>query len=126
MSATNQTFSYTYSAEQQEEAKSIRQKYAADEENKLEQLRRLDQSVTQKGMIAGLAVGVISSLLLGTGMACIMEWADHFFALGLVVGVIGIIGMALAYPIYKSVTDKQRKKLMPQILQLSDELLQEK
>jgi len=116
------TFNYTYSANQQEEVKSIRQKYTPREENKLEQLRRLDQDTKTPGTIVSLAVGTISSLLLGTGMACIMEW--DFFVVGLAVGVIGMIGVALAYPVYTVMTKKQRIKLAPQIIQLSDELMQ--
>ena len=118
----NGTFTYTYSAKQQDEIKNIRQKYAPREEDKMEQLRRLDQSVTQSGMIAGLVVGIIGSLLLGTGMACILEW--DFSILGIAVGIIGMIGMALAYPIYTIITKKRREKLAPQIIQLSDELMQ--
>ena len=117
----NGTFTYTYSAKQQEEVKSIRQKYTPREENKMEQLRRLDQSATQKGMIVGLVIGIIGSLLLGTGMACILEW--DLFTIGLAVGVVGMIGVALAYPLYAAITKKQREKLAPQIIQLSDELM---
>ena len=117
----NGTFSYTYSAKQQEEVRSIRQKYEPREENKMEQLRRLDQSVTQKGMIVSLAAGITGSLLLGTGMTCILEW--DAFTMGVVVGVIGLIGMGLAYPMYIGMTKKRRKKLAPQIIKLSDELM---
>lgn len=49
MEDNKERFQYTYSAKQQEEIKRIRSKYAAPEENKMEQLRRLDRSVTQKG-----------------------------------------------------------------------------
>lgn len=46
-----ETFSYTYSAKQQEEIKKIREKYAPKEADKMEQLRRLDESVTRKGTV---------------------------------------------------------------------------
>lgn len=42
-------FTYTYSAAEQEEVKKIRQKYLRPEENKMEQLRKLDESVTKRG-----------------------------------------------------------------------------
>ena len=119
---SNATFNYTYSANQQEEVMSIRQKYTPREENKLEQLRRLDQDTKKSGTVVSLIIGTISSLLLGTGMACIMEW--DFFIIGLAVGAIGMIGVALAYPVYTSITKKKREKLAPQILKLSDELMQ--
>jgi len=119
---TGGTFNYTYSANQQEEVRNIRQKYEPREENKMEQLRRLDQNTRKPGTVVSLATGIISSLLLGTGMACIMEW--DLFIIGLAVGIIGMIGVALAYPIYTVMTKKQREKLAPQILKLSDELMQ--
>ena len=119
---TGRTFNYTYSANQQDEVERIRQKYTPREENKLEQLRRLDQDTKTPGTIVSLAIGTTSSLLLGTGMACIMEW--DFFIAGLAVGVIGMIGVALAYPVYTVMMKKQRIKLAPQIIQLSDELMQ--
>ena len=118
----NKTFSYTYSANQQEEVKSIRQKYLPHEENKMETLRRLDQSAKKPGTIVSLVIGIIGSLILGFGMACVMEWTDYF-VLGIVAGVVGIAVLAPAYPIYMRMTRKQREKLAPQILQLTNELI---
>ena len=120
-----ETFTYTYSAKQQEEIKSIRQKYIPCELNKMEQLRRLDKSATKPGTIASITVGVISALILGTGMTCTMVWTDYF-ALGIIIGVIGIAGIASALPLYNVITRKQREKLAPKIKSLSDELMQQK
>ena len=128
MDNKNETFTYTYTAKKQydvEEVKKIREKYIDREENKMETLRRLDRNVEKSGTIISLIVGILSSLLLGTGMACIIEWTDYF-AIGLAVGIVGIIGALLAFPIYKIVTKRQREKIMPQIMQLSDELMQNK
>lgn len=122
MDEKKETFSYTYSAEQQEEVKRIRQKYVPPEENKLEQLRRLDESATRPGKITSIVVGVISALIFGIGMCCTMIWTAYFIP-GIVIGVIGLAGICAAYPLYSSVTKRQRKKLAPQILQLSQELM---
>ena len=119
----NGKFTYTYSATQQEEIKRIRAKYLPQDESKMELLRRLDKSAEKSGTAASIAVGTIGTLLFGTGMACVLEWTD-FLILGIVVGAIGIIGISLAFPIYKVMTKKQREKLMPQILQITDELMQ--
>ena len=56
-----ETFNYTYSAKQQEEIRSIRKRYLPKEpqEDKMEQLRRLDQSATKKGTVVSLIVGII-------------------------------------------------------------------
>lgn len=122
MSDKKETFTYSYSSRQQEEIKKIRQKYLPEEDSKLEQLRKLDSGVTKKGMILSLTVGIISALILGVGMCCTMLWADRFFVLGIIVGIIGIAGVAAAYPIYNHITKKEREKIAPQILKLTDEL----
>ena len=118
-----ETFSYTYSAKEQEEIRKIREKYVPKEADKMEQLRRLDQSVTQKGTAASIAVGIIGTLLLGVGMCCCMVWAESFFIVGIVVGIIGIAVVSAAYPLYSYVIKKEREKIAPEILKLTDELM---
>lgn len=120
----NNSFSYTYSASQQEEVRRIKEKYQPKAESKMEQLRRLDRMATRKGTTVSLIIGVISSLIMGYGMCCTMVWADTLFFQGIVIGVIGIIGVSLAYPVYKLITKKEKEKLAPEIIRLADELLQ--
>lgn len=117
------SFIYTYSAKQQEEIKRIREKYVPKEADKMEQLRRLDRSVTQKGTMLSLAVGIIGALLFGIGMCCCMVWGNSLFVLGIIVGTIGIIALCLAYPLYNYVTKKEREKIAPEIMRLTDELM---
>lgn len=124
MENRNDTFHYTYSAKQQEEIRNIRKKYLPQEpqENEIEQLRRLDQSATKKGTAVSLIVGIIGCLLLGVGMCCTMLWAEQFFILGVIVGVIGIAAVVISYPLYTHITRKEREKIAPQILKLTEEL----
>ncbi|MBO5166642.1 MAG: hypothetical protein J6B90_08595 [Lachnospiraceae bacterium] len=117
----NNSFSYTYSAKQQEEIKNIRDKYMPREESKMEQLRRLDAGVTQKGTLFSLIIGILSALIFGVGMCCCLVW--NLFIPGTVIGVIGIAGIAAAYPVYMRITEKEREKIAPKIIQLTDELL---
>lgn len=125
----NEVFSYHYSAEQQKELERIRQKYMPKEqgeEDKMSRLRRLDASVTQKGTVISLILGIVSALLLGVGMCCCMLWADAgVFALGIAVGLLGILGVAMAYPVYSHVTKKERQRLAPEILRLTEELMKQ-
>lgn len=125
MDEKKETFNYTYSASRQQEIKRIREKYAppTQEEDKMEQLRRLDRSVTKAGAMISLTVGIISSLILGVGMCCTMVWADRLFIPGIMIGIIGIVGMLATYPIFTRVTKKRREKLAPEILRLSEELM---
>ena len=124
MDEKKETFNYTYSASRQEEVKSIRDKYTSptQEEDKMEKLRRLDAGVTKPGMIASIIVGTISALMMGFGMSCTMVW-EGLMIPGIAIGAVGIAGVIAAYPLYKHITKKQRKKLAPEILRLSDELM---
>lgn len=124
MENRNDTFNYTYSAKQQEELRSIRDKYLPKEqkEDKMEQLRRLDQGTTKKGTIISITIGVIGCLLLGVGMCCTMVWMENLFIPGVIIGIIGIAVLVAAYPLYIRITKKEREKIAPQILKLTDEL----
>ena len=119
------TFAYTYSAKQQEEVRRIRDKYTDRQESKLEQLRRLDQSVTRKGMPAALTLGICSCLVLGVGMSCCLVRAERLFVPGIAIGLAGIAGMCLAYPLYSHITRRERERLAPEILRLTDELMEQ-
>ncbi len=127
----NNGFSYTYSAGEQAELKKIREKYIEKEESKLERLRRLDRSVAQKAQAVSLIVGIIGALILGIGMSLAMTeiGADigmgHIASMitGISTGVVGAVLASLAYPIYNAVLKHQRKKIAPEIIKLTDELM---
>lgn len=121
----NEIFTYSYSANHQEEINAIREKYIPKAENKMDQLRQLDQSVTKKGTMISIIVGIIGTLLLGIGMCCSLVWADKFFVLGIIVGVIGIAILSAAYPIYSKITKREKERIAPLIIKLTDELSKE-
>ena len=131
MDKEKETFNYTYSAKDQEEIKKIRNKYTQQnvEEDKMSRLRRLDASVYSKATVVSLVFGIIGTLLMGTGMSLIMtdisEILGMFFSMivGIGVGITGIILVCLAYPIYNRTIKKERKKIAPEILALTDELM---
>ena len=130
MEQEEKTFCYTYSAKQQEEIQTIRRKYMPPEEDKMEQLRKLDASVSQKATIGSILVGVIGALTLGFGMSLVMTelssmlgMADEGMILGIVVGILGILFIVCAYPSYTYILKKERKRIAPEILRLTDELL---
>ena len=119
----SEVFSYTYSAKEQEEVKQIRKKYMPKEADKMEQLRRLDRSVTRKGTAVSIVMGIIGALTLGIGMCCAMVWMGRWFVPGIVIGLVGIILASLAYPLYTHITQKEREKVAPEILRLTDDLM---
>ena len=114
---------YTYSAKEQEEVKRLRNKYMPKEADKMEQLRRPDRSVTRKGTAVSIVVGIIGAVTLGSGMCCAMVWMGQWFVPGIVIGLVGIILVSLAYPLYTHITQKEREKVAPEILRLTDELM---
>ena len=118
------TFHYTYSARQQEEIRNIRKKYLPQEpkEDKMEQLRRLDRSAAKKGTRVSLIVGIAGCLLLGVRMCCTMVWTDRLFIPGIIIGIVGIIAVTISYPLYTHITRKERERIAPQILKLTEEL----
>ena len=97
----------------------------------MEQLRRLDRSVSQKARIWAVVLGILGSLIMGTGMSLAMTdlgqllglSAGIAMVLGIMIGVFGIVMVALAYPVYNAIVISRRKRLAPQILQLTEELL---
>lgn len=123
MEHQEQSFEYTYSAPQQEEVKKIREKYLVKEPTKLEQLRRLDESVTRRGSAVAIALGILSSLVLGFGMCCTMVWEGRLFFPGIVIGCIGIVGVCLVHPLYTRITNYDRQRIAPEILRLTEELM---
>lgn len=124
----NNAFEYTYSPQRQQEVEEIRKQYLPKAEDKLAELRKLHAIPTQKAQAAALAVGVIGALILGTGMSlCMTDIGAALGRLAMIVGIaVGLVGMvlaALAYPVYNRVLKKQRAKVAPEILHLSEELL---
>ena len=121
-------FSFTYSAQQQKEVEAIRKQYLPQETDKMDQLRKLHAIPTKKARAASLTVGIIGALIMGTGMSLAMTeigaaLGSLAMILGIAVGLVGVVLVALAYPLYNRVLKKQREKIAPEILRLSDELL---
>ncbi len=134
MTEQNNKFNYTYSAAQKEEIDKIRKKYLpntiGEEKDKMEMLRTLDERVTKKAMIPALTVGIIGALIMGIGMSLILTDICDFMGtngtliLGIIVGMIGIAAVLMAYPLYHRILTKERKNAAPEILRLTNELLQ--
>ena len=122
------SFEYTYSARRQQEVEAIRSAYLPRQEDPLESLRRLHAIPTRKAQAAALTAGVLGALLLGFGMSlCMTElgasWGAMAFVIGIPVGLAGIALAALAWPVYTRVLKGERKRIAPEILRLTDELI---
>lgn len=129
----NAEFNFTYSAKEQEEIRNIRKKYATTEEceDKMEQLRRLDKSVTDKATVKSLIIGIVGALILGIGMSFILSDFGKILGdnpitvlfVGSGIGTVGLVLVCLAYPVYNRVVKKERERIAPEIIRLTDELM---
>lgn len=130
---SKETFSFRYSAKEQEEIKAIRKKYIASEESedKMTTLRRLDLAVTQKATTVSLVIGIVGALVLGIGMSLAMTeigellgvFGNMAMLIGIAIGIIGIVLVSLAYPLYNRTVKKERERIAPEIIRLTDELM---
>lgn len=128
-----ETFNYTYSAKEQKEIQEIRKKYEVTEEkeDKMTTLRRMDAEVTQKATVVSLVFGVVGTLIMGMGMSLAMTdigaalgfsgWLSMI--VGIFIGVVGMVVLGVAYPVYNLVLKKEREKIAPEIIRISDELM---
>lgn len=125
------SFKYTYSAKEQDEIKKIRQKYQMQEEDGMSKLRKLDAKVSQKATVASLIIGIVGTLIMGMGMSLIMTDLSVIMKvsditgmiIGIIVGVLGLVLLVLAYPVYVMVLKKEQRKAAPEIISLTEILL---
>lgn len=128
---TDNGFKYTYSAKEHEEIKRIRQKYLVQEEDGMSRLRKLDAQATGRATTVALVLGIVGALVMGTGMSLIMTDLGAVFGMtesvrmvaGVIIGLLGIVPVALAYPVYSKVLKKEREKVAPEIIRLTDALM---
>ncbi len=124
---SDKKFQYIYkapTAEERREIDSIRREYEEGEgASKMERLRRLHARVKNTANILGLSLGIFGFLVFGLGMTMILEWGLLFY--GVLVGVVGCGIMGIAYPLYKWLLKRNKKKYGGEILRLSEELLNE-
>ena len=106
-------------------AESIAKDYAPKESSKLVALKKLDNKAKLPATIFTYSCGIISALVFGTGMCLAMQVIGSGIGgmiLGIVVGIIGLIGCGVNYPIYKKMLEKGKKKYAYEIVQLAKEI----
>ena len=119
------TFIYRYSAKENKEVQEIRRKYLPREESKLEELKRLDDMVQNSGTPESLCFGIGGVLIFGLGLCLAMQVIGSgifAIALGVLLGIVGMVSMIVAYPIYRKVFTNAKTKYAPRILELTAEL----
>lgn len=114
---------FNATAQDQKKAESIRRQYIPREDNKIEQLQRLDSKVKTPGKVVASILGVVGSLVMGSGMALVMVWEN--MTMGLALSIPGMIVALLAFPAYAVITNSRKKKYASEIMRISDGLIRE-
>lgn len=107
-------------------AESIANEYTVKDTTKVVQLKKLDQKAKTPANVFAYTFGIISALLLGVGMCLTMgqigDGSTALFAVGVVVGIVGIVGAGVNYPIYKKILEKGKNKYASDIIRIAKEI----
>lgn len=94
-----------------ESIKKIAQSYEEKQPSKVDELKKLDRKIRRPANVFAYTFGTISALVLGFGMCLAMEVLFDLMAVGIVIGVVGIIMCVLTYPIYKKCLLLQKERM---------------
>ncbi len=106
-------------------AESIVNQYSHKETSKVVALRKLDKKAKLPSEIFAYTFGIVSSLILGVGMCLsmgVIGSGTTMFVLGVIIGIVGIAGCSVNYPIYKKIRQKGMEKYAGDIILLADEI----
>ena len=106
-------------------AESIAKEYAPKDHSKIVALRKLDAKAKLPATVFTYTWGIISALVFGTGMCLGMQVIGSSLTdmvLGIIIGIIGMIGCGVNYPIYKKILEKGKKKYAYEIVELAREI----
>lgn len=107
-------------------AEQLANEYAPKDTSKVVALRKLDAKAKRPANIFTYTLGVISALVFGTGMCLAMgkigSGTTGSFVLGIIIGIIGMVGMGVNYPIYTRILENGKKKYAFEIMELAKEI----
>ena len=109
-------------------AESIAKEYAPKDSSKIKALRKLDRKAKLPATIFTYTWGIISTLVFGTGMCLGMQVIGSGITgmvIGIIVGIIGMIGCGVNYPIYNKMLENDKKKYAYEIVELAREISEE-
>lgn len=110
-------------------AESIANEYAVKDTRKVVQLKKLDAKAKRPAQIFTYTFGVIAALVLGVGMCLSMkvigDGSTLMMAVGIIVGVAGMVMAGINYPIYKKILENGKKKYAADIIMLAKEISEE-
>ena len=110
-------------------AESIAKEYAPKDSSKIKALRKLDRKAKLPATIFTYTWGIISALVFGTGMCFGMQVIGNGImgiVIGIIVGIIGMVGCGVNYPIYTKMLENGKKKYAYEIVELAREISEDK
>ena len=110
-------------------AEHIANEYAPKQTSKVKALKKLDAKAKSPANIFTYTLGVLSSLIFGTGMCLSMgvigAGTPLVMGIGIAIGCIGILGVSVNYPLYKKILAKSKSKYAADIITLANEIANE-
>ena len=109
-------------------AEHIANEYSKKETSKVNQLRKLDAKAKRPASIFAYTFGIISSLILGTGMSLAMGVVGSgniAFIGGVLIGVLGLVCCGFNYLLYKRFLQRGKDRYASDILRLAKEISEE-
>ena len=107
-------------------AEQLANEYAPKDTSKVVALRKLDARAKLPATIFTYTFGIIAALVTGVGMCFSMNvigsGTTTMFVLGVIVGIVGLAGMGINYPIYKKMLAKGKQKYAYEIIELEKEI----
>ena len=107
-------------------AEQLANEYAPKDTSKVVALRKLDARAKLPATIFTYTFGIIAALVTGVGMCFSMNvigsGTTTMFVLGVIVGIVGLAGMGINYPIYKKMLAKEKQKYAYEIIELATEI----
>ena len=107
-------------------AESIAKDYAPKDSSKIVALKKLDNKAKLPATIFTYSFGIISALVFGTGMCLAMKVIGNSMVLGIIIGIIGLFGCGINYPIYKKMLEKGKAKYAYEIVELARQISEQK
>ncbi len=110
-------------------AEKIAGEYAPKQASKIVALKKLDRLARRNAEIFAFTFGIVFALVLGLGMSFAMgvlgDGSITYMAVGIVIGLLGIAGVSVNYPIYKKLLQNDKKKYGNDIIKLAQEIAEE-
>lgn len=107
-------------------AEHIANEYSKKKESKVIALKKLDRKAKRPAEIFAYTNGIIMTLVFGLGMCLAMKVIGDFFVLGIIIGIIGMIGIGINYPLYKKILESSKEKYSYDIIKLANEISESK